>query len=914
MSERLQWAKWFIEHGFAIFPLAKETKKPVIKGWEKYSSEPLTEEEKKEFLKKVEEGYNFAVPCGQKNLVVLDIEDYEIARQWFGSQNLQVICETTLCVKTPHGGLHIYLIADKTDDVPPHKFNPAFMLKFKDREPTNIADLQSFKSYVVAPGSCINHLHCETDKCQFRGQDITTCYEVVGDKDIAKVDLKAFLRELVKLGESMYNNMKVVPSPSLRAWLGLDENGGQRSGERAEKDTGEESKKRCPLTLDQVEELAEKLKEQSRYHDPEQAKKDLCSALRQDSPVYKVVCEGKTYAELGVTDRSAMDFRVILTMMQYGITDKDVILELMPPDSKTVKNEKWDPYKYFLQTLCSAWFTLPKVKELTVAMKQDKTNAKNVLINMVVEDILEDHDIATFVVREPSEQYEVGIFIFNKEKGIYEPIDIDIDTMVREYLDIYKDFSIFFDKNRVVKNVIDEIKAKTRREIPEEPLRIAFPNGTIEWLEDWFIWYPKEERSSKVFSFYYVPWELKVNEIMKFKDKDITVQDIEDLAKRLCPKFLEVFKKWAGDRWVLLFEIIGYVLYPGIRFRKAFMLKGKTGAGKSAFNTIFEKLVPGYTQSISIYDLFNPNNRFVLHDLYHKLVNATTETKEYTLQSMDRFKQLTGGDWITADRKFKRSIRFKPIAKLVVATNNMPKVTDTSDDAFWRRWIIIPFNGEFQDNDMWIAKLVNDPNEMSGLVTVGVLALLRVFRQGRFDFDQSVSEVRRIWLESTDTVVAFVNEYVRRGILVLNPSNDELVTDLNELYNLYVKYCRETFVTSVGLKKFVRSLRENFGLTVSRFNDDDDYAEDEESQPRVRAYVRGIAINQTYVAPVKNVAVTDVKEFIDYIAMHDGQEKTLDELLEDFNYDRAKVNKLLSFCITKNFCRQLAIDRYLFTF
>ncbi len=44
--DKLQFAKWFVEHGFAIFPIDPESKKPVIKEWQKYSTTPLSDEEK----------------------------------------------------------------------------------------------------------------------------------------------------------------------------------------------------------------------------------------------------------------------------------------------------------------------------------------------------------------------------------------------------------------------------------------------------------------------------------------------------------------------------------------------------------------------------------------------------------------------------------------------------------------------------------------------------------------------------------------------------------------------------------------------------------------------------------------------------------------------------------------------------
>jgi len=138
-----------------------------VKEWQRYSTTPLSDEEKTKYLKIIEEGYNYAVPGGQKGLVILDFEDKEILKAWLGETALNELCSKTFCVDTVHGGIHVYVTAD---EIPDHKFNPLFV-----KENRGIVDLQSRNSYVVGPGSCINHKQCESDKCTWKGQDYTTC-------------------------------------------------------------------------------------------------------------------------------------------------------------------------------------------------------------------------------------------------------------------------------------------------------------------------------------------------------------------------------------------------------------------------------------------------------------------------------------------------------------------------------------------------------------------------------------------------------------------------------------------------------------------------------------------------------------------------------------------------------------------
>ncbi|QXJ36588.1 bifunctional DNA primase/polymerase [Saccharolobus shibatae] len=206
--ERLQWAKWFIQHGFVIIPLNEDEKRAAIE-WKEYQDRKPTDGEYKKFLKMIKEGHNYGVLGGQNGLVILDFEDKELLKAWIGEEGLNTICRNTLCVDTPHGGLHIYVIAD---DIPPQRFNPAFT-----KDGKGIADLQSFKSYVVGPESCINHKNCSSDKCPWKGQDYTTCYVPEGNNAIGKPKsgIKRFIEFLVNRGKKI----GIEPSASLLAWL-----------------------------------------------------------------------------------------------------------------------------------------------------------------------------------------------------------------------------------------------------------------------------------------------------------------------------------------------------------------------------------------------------------------------------------------------------------------------------------------------------------------------------------------------------------------------------------------------------------------------------------------------------------------------------------------------------------------------
>jgi P4 family phage/plasmid primase-like protien len=125
------------------------------------------------------------------------------------------------------------------------------------------------------------------------------------------------------------------------------------------------------------------------------------------------------------------------------------------------------------------------------------------------------------------------------------------------------------------------------------------------------------------------------------------------------------------------------------------------------------------------------------------------------------FKQVTGGDVLTAERKYGQPFSFRPRAKLLAAFNAFPRSADTTE-GFFSRWIVVPFTSYFSASAADPAKLdkLTDPAEMRGLLVLAVAGLQRLMARGRFDPPASIlaatSEFRRI----ADPVRMFLDEYI----------------------------------------------------------------------------------------------------------------------------------------------------------
>jgi len=771
-------AKWFIDHRYAIFPIEPETKRPVIKEWQQYSTRGLTDEENAKYLDMIQNGYNYAVPCGQKGLVVLDFEDKELVKTWIGEMALDELCSRSLCVNTPHGGIHIYIVSD---DIPDQKFNPIFSQNGKP-----IADLQSYNSYVVGPGSCVNHRYCETSKCKWKGQDYVTCYTPYNNNEIGKVDLKGLLKFLGEKGKKI----GIELSTSARVWF------------------GEKKEEFRDLGFDE-------LKKQLIRHDNgksvEKIRDEICKETNK--LIKEVVCQGKSYSDLGI-DRSSGDWRVILYLMKHEITDPDKVFALLPSDSKARENEKWDNNKYFMLTLKNAWAIAKKYLEAQKAVKSDKSKARGLAIEAIAEEIMKEYKLVAFVGRDQLKEWIYGLFRFSKKKGIYLPVDAFVEKIINKKLEGYTEFGFKADKSRVVKNVKDEIVRRTMRLMPSEPMRIAFRNVTLEWNTKGIAWYDLKERKPKAHAFHYIDWDLKFQEIERLVNKEITAEDIEQLARGLCHRSLEAFKSWVDDKWVLLFEVIGYTLYPRYVFEKAILVTGAGSNGKSTFlNLLLRILGRNNVSAVSLKRIVD-GDKFASIELYHKLGNISSELFQFRVTNTDLFKKLTGGDYIEGQKKFKDPIYFINYAKLINATNELPTVRDQTY-GFWRRWVVVEFPHQF-DSDPGFFDRTFTNEEIEGVIAVSIVAFARVLQQKKFDFEDSSADIKEKWERASDSVYAFVKDLIENNKAEYDPKNGDLFTGVKEFYQAYGDWCEENDRKPEAQQTVTKRLETRFRITKSQ--------------------------------------------------------------------------------------------------
>lgn len=250
----------------------------------------------------------------------------------------------------------------------------------------------------------------------------------------------------------------------------------------------------------------------------------------------------------------------------------------------------------------------------------------------------------------------------------------------------------------------------------------------------------------------------------------------------------------------LAVETIGYCLFNDNPLHKAMLLFGTGRNGKGTYLRLIRALI-GDTNITAITPQSLDDNRFRSAELYGKLANLVGDVDARIFKATEVFKQITGGDLITAERKHGQPFNFRCRATMIAAFNKLPQTTDTTD-GFFSRWVVVPFNRKFDGTkaDPNLIEKLTAEAELQGLLVKAVKGLRNLMARGHFRMTPAVEEATRNFRYEADPVRTFVKENLNRA--------DENWMPRSSIYLAFVQWSQDNGIKPLSANEFYGQLNE----------------------------------------------------------------------------------------------------------
>jgi putative DNA primase/helicase len=219
----------------------------------------------------------------------------------------------------------------------------------------------------------------------------------------------------------------------------------------------------------------------------------------------------------------------------------------------------------------------------------------------------------------------------------------------------------------------------------------------------------------------------------------------------------QVFPADAHD---LAWEIPAWLMLPDTSIQKAVLLTGEGANGKSTWlNLVATFLGKTNISGVSLHKL--EADKFAGARLIGRLANICPDLPSEDLAGTSVFKAITGGDTLVAEYKFRDSFDFTPYARLVFSANHPPRSQDSSH-AFFRRWLVVPFDRTFSGNEQIprdiLDTMLTAPTELSGLLNRALDALDRLWDRRTFSEPESVLRAWEDFHNETDPLAVWLDQ------------------------------------------------------------------------------------------------------------------------------------------------------------
>ena len=158
--------------------------------------------------------------------------------------------------------------------------------------------------------------------------------------------------------------------------------------------------------------------------------------------------------------------------------------------------------------------------------------------------------------------------------------------------------------------------------------------------------------------------------------------------KAQCPGWLAFLERVQPEEEMrsYLHRVAGYSITGDIGEQVFFLHTGTGANGKSVFHDVIARVIGAYSQTVPVETLMDSSMDRIPNDVARmagRRYLQASETKSGKFLDEPKLKSLTGGDAVAA--RFMRGdyFEFRPVGKIHLTTNHLPRLSD--DSATWRR-------------------------------------------------------------------------------------------------------------------------------------------------------------------------------------------------------------------------------------
>jgi putative DNA primase/helicase len=199
--------------------------------------------------------------------------------------------------------------------------------------------------------------------------------------------------------------------------------------------------------------------------------------------------------------------------------------------------------------------------------------------------------------------------------------------------------------------------------------------------------------------------------------------------------------------------------------------------------------------------------KFRVSELYNKLVSLSGDISAQPLKDSDLFKQITGGDEITIERKNQHPFTDTVFATLFFSANKLPRTPDTTY-GFYRKLVIIPFNANLAsvslvDGANFHEKLMEDKEYIAHKAVLAIKEVLTTTH--KFTEPKAAQDIMNVYKTENSSVLSWISS---KGLTTTYMKSIKF----DELYAEYGVWTDINGYKKVSSSRFEQELCEEFNL------------------------------------------------------------------------------------------------------